>query len=77
MSIGTIGRPDPATLTAVLEALYEQSVCPQEPHLPAAGVTGMRSGFNGLASKVRTALDEDWTGFPHSHLSFRRRWWFG
>lgn len=25
----------------------------------AAGVTDMRSGFNGLASKVQTALEED------------------
>lgn len=25
----------------------------------AAGVTDMRSGFNGLAARVQTALDED------------------
>jgi transposase len=25
----------------------------------AAGVTDMRSGFNGLAAKVQTALEED------------------
>jgi transposase len=48
----------------------------------AVGVTDMRSGFNGLASKVQTALEED----PYSgHVFvFRRRgdlikllWWTG
>lgn len=49
----------------------------------AAGVTDMRSGFNGLASKVQTALEED----PYSgHVFvFRGRrgdlikvlWWTG
>lgn len=49
----------------------------------AAGVTAMRSGFNGLASKVQTALEED----PYSgHVFvFRGRrgdlikvlWWTG
>lgn len=49
----------------------------------AAGVTDMRSGFNGLAAKVETALKED----PHSgHIFvFRGRrgdlmkvlWWTG
>lgn len=36
----------------------------------AAGVTDMRSGFNGLASKVQTALEED----PRPWPMWRRQW---
>ncbi|WP_426344887.1 IS66 family insertion sequence element accessory protein TnpB [Pseudoduganella sp. R-32] len=49
----------------------------------AAGVTDMRSGFNGLAAKVQTALDED--PFSGHVFVFRGRrgdlikllWWTG
>lgn len=49
----------------------------------AAGVTDMRSGFNGLAARVQTALDED--PFSGHVFVFRGRrgdmikvlWWSG
>ena len=49
----------------------------------AAGVTDMRSGFNGLAARVQTALDED--PFSGHVFVFRSRrgdmikvlWWSG